>query len=151
MTNNELSKNIILTLNQAPSKSLKFNELAKFISVDKKRLALNLFYLETNSFLELRAVYSSDALFPEIYMVYLKAKGQYFAENREKLNMLFPSNMEQGMQNLPLLLENLQKALSLWAGEDPLKKELYEKISAIFKEPLFFEFIEEYYSGKRAK
>ncbi|GAB4436995.1 MAG: hypothetical protein OHK0040_08290 [bacterium] len=151
MTNNELSKNIILTLHQTPSKSLKFNELAKAISVDKKRLALNLFYLEANSFLELRSVYSSDALFPEIYMVYLKAKGQYFAENKEKLNMLFPSDMEYGMQNLPLLLENLQKALSSWAGDDLVRRDLYEKISTIFKEPLFFEFIEEFYSGKRAK
>jgi hypothetical protein len=151
MTNNELSKNIITTLYQSPSKKMKFNELAETVAVDKKRLALNLFYLESNGFIELRSVYSSDALFPEIFFVFLKPKGIFYAENPEKLDMIFPSNMEYGMQNLPLLLENLQKALLTWAGDDSEKKALYDKIKDNINSPLFSDFIEEYYSGKRAR
>lgn len=151
MTNNELSKNIILYLYQSSTKSMKFNDLAKTVSVDKKRLALNLFYLESNGFIELRSVYSSDALFPEIFFVYLKPKGIYFGENKDKLDMIFPSNMEFGMQSLPILLENLQKALLSWSGDDLEKRKLFERIKNIFDEPLFSEFIEEYYSGKRGK
>lgn len=151
MTNNELSKEIILLLFNEPSKSMKFSEIVKKVSVDKKRLALNLFYLEENGFIELRSVYNSDSLFPEIYMVSLKQKGGHIAENAEVLNTIFPSNMDYSLLDLPLLLQNLLRAMEQWSEKDEEKLSLYKEISEILRKPLFLKFLEETYSGRRAK
>lgn len=151
MTNNELSKNILSILLDATSQKLKFSDLVTATGVDKKRLALNLFYLEANGFVELRSVYSSDSLFPEIYFVSLKQKGLYFAENSKRLNAIFPSNMDYSLANLPQLLENLKNALKNWADDDPEKLKLYSEINNFFSNPLFIEFIEECYSGKKPR
>lgn len=151
MTNNELSKKILSALNNSPTKKLKFIELVKSIGIDKKRLALNLFYLEANGFIELRSVYSSDALFPEIYLVSLKQKGAFFAENQQKLDILFPSDMDYSLVNLPSTLENLKNSLKMWADGHPDKMRLYNDINNLFSNPLFLDFIEEFYSGKRPK
>lgn len=151
MTNNELSKKILLTLVERADKSSKFSELVNQISADKKRIALNLFYLETNGLVELRSVYSSDALFPEIYYVALKPKGVILAENPEKLENIFPSNMDYSLQNISLILENLKTALFQWSSKEEKKKLLYQKITQAFEDPLFLDFIEEFYSGKKPR
>ncbi len=151
MTNNELSRNIINTLHQQPNGSLKFSQLTERLNIDKKRVALNLFYLESNGIIELRSVYSSDSLFPEIYFVSLKPKGVFLAENPDKLDTIFPLDMEYSLLNINPIIDNLMKALKTWAGNDSKRLTLYKKLTEVFEDPLFNDFIEEHYSGRQQR
>lgn len=151
MTNNELSKKILLILRDGRGHGVKFNELAAGAGEDKKRLAQNLFYLEANGFIEIRGVYNSNSIFPEIYFIILKTRGVHVVGDDNILEAVFPSEMEHCMADVNAMAGNLLKSVEFWAADDGSKKDLHKSLKNIFKSDKFLQFIEDVYGGHKPK
>jgi hypothetical protein len=151
MTNNELSKKILLILNENPGHSVKFNELAVSVGEDKKRLALNLFYLEINGFIEIRGVYNSSSVLPEIYFLTLRPRGVHIACDENILEAVFPSEMEHCMADVPAITDNLLRTVEFWASGDESKKDFQKSMEKIFKSDKFEQFIGDIYGRHKPR
>lgn len=96
ISNNMVSRNILVYLNESYPKAIKFSEMVKSLDFNERDLFKNLFFLEENSLVQLMSSYPTGATYPTIHMIKIRDEGKNLLGSEERLNNLFPLNETSG-------------------------------------------------------
>ena len=94
MTNNEISRKAIQALYKNGGR-MKFSALVKETEAKERDLFKNLFYMEEKGLVQLSTLYGLDETYPQIVMAKLRKGGEELAENKDKLDFIFPMVEEE--------------------------------------------------------
>jgi DNA-binding MarR family transcriptional regulator len=89
VTNNELSRKVLALLAQKAG-TAKFKELVELLKADARDVFKNLFFLEEKGFVQLSTSYPVEAVYPQIHLVRLRARGETLVKNHDLLDAAFP-------------------------------------------------------------
>lgn len=126
---NLLSRKILEHLYKAEGK-VRFEELVKVIGAEERLVYNNLFYLEENGLVELSKSYPSDAVYPLIHFIHLRAKGKRIVENPQAMEELFPLEKGPEVQKPKSFAQVFSEFEKLIARED---KDFSKSVKPILK------------------
>ncbi|HUT55529.1 MAG TPA: hypothetical protein VM658_19215 [bacterium] len=89
MTNNELSRKVLDVLTRKEG-TVKFKELVGILAADARDIFKNLFFLEEKGFIQLSTSYPVEAVYPQIHLVRLRARGEALVKDHKLLDAAFP-------------------------------------------------------------
>jgi DNA-binding MarR family transcriptional regulator len=89
VTNNELSRKVLAVLAQKAG-TAKFKDLIELLKADARDVFKNLFFLEEKGIVQLSTSYPVEAVYPQIHLVRLRARGETLVKDHNLLDAAFP-------------------------------------------------------------